>query len=231
MTYPETEAWASFSIYAGDLSLEVVDDALGVRPDSATAKGTTKSSGRVQPVTHWSLDSDGKVDGADPDSHLRSVLDRIEPAAAGLARLRAVHPEVATRVWVMWSQEIALAEFTLAAETLARVAALEAGWSISVMTPFTEEFTDDEDDVIGVAATTADGTVVSDSEEQVDSVLLDDHVRSLIEDHKRTGTSIAQVVFRWILERDDSNPEILREQVAALAALGAPVRVIVGARA
>jgi hypothetical protein len=230
MTYPEIEAWASFSIYAGDLSLDVVEGALGVRPDSATAKGTVKSSGRVQPVTHWSLDSDGKVDGADPDVHLRSVLDRIEPAAAGLAKLRATYPEVATRVWVMWSQEIALAEFTIAAETLARVAALGAGWSISVMTPFTEEFTDDEEDVIGVTGIAADGTVVVESEGEVDSVLLDDHVRFLIEEQARTGASIAQVVFRWILERDDSNPEILREQVVALAALGAPVRVIIGAR-
>jgi hypothetical protein len=230
MTYPETEAWASFAIYAGDLSLDVVADALDVTPDSAMPKGAVRPSGKVQPITHWGIDSD-KGEGADPDVHLRSVLERIEPAASGVAALLAEHPEVTTRVWVFWSQEVALAQFKIAAETLARVAALGAGWSISVMTPFTEEFTEDEEDVIGVVAAAADGTVVVDSEEEVESELLDDHVRFVLAEQARAGTPIAQVVFRWILERDDSNPEILREQVAGLAALGAPVRVIVGARA
>jgi hypothetical protein len=226
----DIEIWANFSIYAGDLSLDVLDDALGVRPDEATVKGAVRSNGRLQKMTHWALDSKDRVVGVDVDEHLRDVLDRIEPAASGLAALRAAHPEVATRLWILWSQDIALAGFVVTPEILARLAALDAGWSTSIMTPFTEDFTDDEEDVIGVAGVAADGTVVVDSEDEVDSDLLDDHVRFLLDELARSGTPVADVVFRWILVLDNSHPEILREQVAGLAALGAPVRFVIGAR-
>lgn len=226
----DIETWASFSIYAGGLSLDVLDDALGVRPDSAMAKGTVRWSGHVQRMTYWELDSKDRVPGVDADEHLRDVLDRIEPAASGLAALRAAHPEVVTRAWVSWNQNIALADFLVAPETLARLAALDAGWSTSIMTSDTEEFTDDAEDVIGVAAVAADGTVLVDSEDEVDSDLLDDHVRFVLAELARSGTPVAEIVFTWILALDNSHPEILREQVAGLAALGAPVRFVIGAR-
>lgn len=226
----DIETWASLSVYAGDLSLDVLDEALGVRPDEAMAKGTVRWNGRVQKMTFWSLDSKDRVSGVDVDEHLRDVLDRIEPAAAGLAALRSAHPEVATRAWVFWNQEITLADFVVAPETIARLAALDAGWSTSIMTSDTEEFTDDEEDVIGVAGVAADGTVIVDSEDKVDSFLLDDHVRFVLDELARSGTLVADVVFRWILALDNSHPEILREQVAGLAALGAPVRFVIGAR-
>lgn len=144
--------------------------------------------------------------------------------------MQSAHPEVVTRAWVFWNQDIALAGFAVTPEILARLAALDAGWSTSIMTPFTEEFTDDEEDFIGVAAVAADGSVVVDSEDEVESDLLDDHVRFVLAELARSGTPVADVVFRWILALDNSHPEILREQVAGLAALGAPVRFVIGAR-
>jgi hypothetical protein len=226
----DIETWASFSIYAGDLSLDVINNALGVRPDRATAKGTVGSDGHVQPVTHWSVLSKDRVAGVDLDAHLRDVLDRIEPAAAGLAALRVAHPELVTRAWVFWDQDIALADCVVAPETLARLAALGAGWSTSIRTSGAEEYTDDEKDVIGAAAVAADGTMIVDSAAEVGSILLADHVGFLLAELARSGTPVAEVVLTWILERDNSDPEIRCEQVVELAALGTPVRVVIGVR-
>jgi hypothetical protein len=75
----------------------------------------------------------------------------------------------------------------------------------------------------------ADGTVLVDSAAEVDSFMLYDHVRFLLAELALSSTPVAEIVFTWILAVDNSHPEILREQVAELAALGVPVRFVIGA--
>ena len=134
--FPTCEhTYAELRIYPGEISPDDVTTILGITPTQACRVGdrTTNSLGRerIAKISGWFLSSESSISSLDLRSHLDWLLDCLEPAGAGLARLQQ-RPGVQMAVHCTWWSAHGDGGPVLWPEQMARLAALDLECGLSV---------------------------------------------------------------------------------------------------
>jgi hypothetical protein len=131
------ETRAVLRINPGDISPREITEALGIEPTEINERGKVRVSlttGRTREVRRnaWFLSSEGHLDSKDLRRHLDWLVDRIEPAAAALTRLRKERG-VRADIWCVWWSAAGSGGPTLSPKQMRRIAPLDLDCAFEIM--------------------------------------------------------------------------------------------------
>jgi hypothetical protein len=209
------------TLYTGSADPGAVTAAIGVAPTQVVRQGEVVA---ISPARQgfWSLSSEEQVKELDPETHLRWVLDALEPGAEALAALRAEYPDWRAFLSIYWSQEVVRAGFVLASETVARVAALGLDLRVGIVIWATDDAAEEEETYARFDL----GEWALSSREAVDDDAMGPHVawlaaeaEPLLDTLRATTPGEAQFTCIWARSVDNAAIRIPTEVLARVAAL------------
>jgi len=102
------DTYCDLRVYPGELSPHEITKRLGVEPTEVNVAGEARKGSqgreRILKINGWFLSSEGRVESKDLRRHLDWLLERLQPAARGLAELQSLSGVRMSINCVWWSR-------------------------------------------------------------------------------------------------------------------------------